>query len=383
MQNIKDTIIYGFAIFAMFFGSGNLVFPLQIGQAAGQHWLSGFAGLFITGILLPFLGLFVIKLHRGRYGAFFHEAGRVAGYILPFVVLSLLGSFGVVPRCITVAYGGVDDLFPSLPLWIFSLSFCLVCFVICIKDSQMVDIIGKWMSPILILSITLLIIAGVYLTPEQQDVQVTVNKAFNQGFFIGYQTMDLLAAFFFSSVIFLQLQEKMDSQATHKEIIMAALGPSVVGALLLSVIYLGFVYLGAHYVDIIGDLAPELILPKIAAHTMGNFAATIIAIAVLFSCLTTAVALNNIYARFLCDMVGIGEKGFLWVLGLTTTVSFAVSLLDFKGIAAFLAPILEFSYPAIIVLTISSIIMTGKHHLLKQVLFYGAVLCTIAYRLFI
>ncbi len=75
--------MYGFAIFAMFFGSGNLVFPLQIGQIAGSHWFIAFIGLLITGILLPFLGLFVIKLHRGNIHAFFNEAGPVAGIILP------------------------------------------------------------------------------------------------------------------------------------------------------------------------------------------------------------------------------------------------------------------------------------------------------------
>lgn len=380
MRDIKKVIIYGFAIFAMFFGSGNLVFPLQIGHSAGQEWLAGFAGLFITGILLPFLGLFVIKLHRGKYGAFFCEAGTIAGHILPFVALSLLGAFGVVPRCITVAFGGIDDLFPQLPLWLFSAVFCLSCFVICLKDSQMIDIIGKWMSPILILSITLLIFIGVYLTPEQVALNITAKEAFTNGFLVGYQTMDLLAAFFFSSVIFLQLQSQMDTKATHKEIILAALKPSVIGASLLALIYLGFVYLGSHYAHISRDAAPELILPKIAAHTMGPTAAIIIAIAVLFSCLTTAVALNNIYARYLCNLTPWGEKSFIWMLSFTTLVSFVVSLLDFRGIASFLAPILEVSYPAIITLTVSSILMTGKHHTLKKTLFYGVLGATILYK---
>src|ERR1700733_10819483 len=101
----KVMLTFGFAIFAMFFGSGNLVFPLQIGQVAGSNWISGFAGLLLTGIFLPLSGLFVIKLYGGNYLAFFGEAGKFAKILLPLVMLSLLGSFGVVPRCITVAYG--------------------------------------------------------------------------------------------------------------------------------------------------------------------------------------------------------------------------------------------------------------------------------------
>ena len=61
MSGRQNILIYGFSIFTMFFGSGNLVFPLQIGYQSGSHWLAGFAGLFLTGIVLPFMGLFVIK----------------------------------------------------------------------------------------------------------------------------------------------------------------------------------------------------------------------------------------------------------------------------------------------------------------------------------
>ena len=102
MQRYKSILIYGFALFAMFFGSGNLVFPIKIGQSTGSFWFLGFLGLFVTGILLPFLGLFVIKLHKGSYNSFFAQAGPIAKIALPLFTLSLLGSFGVVP----VHYGG-------------------------------------------------------------------------------------------------------------------------------------------------------------------------------------------------------------------------------------------------------------------------------------
>ena len=65
MQQYKLIATYGFAIFTMFFGSGNLVFPLSIGYYSANSWLLGFLGLLLTGVVLPFLGLFVIKLHKG------------------------------------------------------------------------------------------------------------------------------------------------------------------------------------------------------------------------------------------------------------------------------------------------------------------------------
>ena len=134
MERNKSILTYGFAIFAMFFGSGNLVFPLEIGLHSGSYWIWGFLGLLITGIILPFLGLFVIKTYKGNYLDFFGEAGYYAKILVPFFTLSLLGSFGVVPRCITVAYGGIKFLTPDVSLWSFALLFSIISFFICLYD---------------------------------------------------------------------------------------------------------------------------------------------------------------------------------------------------------------------------------------------------------
>lgn len=375
-----NTFIYGFAIFSMFFGSGNLVFPLEIGRNTHQYWLLGFAGLFVSGILLPFLGLFAIKLHRGNYNAFFQEAGSLAGFVLPLFTLSLLGSFGVVPRCITVAHGGMEYIIPGLSLGVFSFIFCIICFVTCIKEHFMIAVLGKWMTPLLLVSLIILICVAVISAPELKQNGLTHLSAFKNGLETGYQTMDLFGAFFFSALIFNQIQAKL--QATHdKDIIRAALKPSIVGSVLLGLIYLGFVFLGAHYKAVIADVSPELFLPTIAKELMGDNAVLLIAIIVLFSCLTTAVALNNIYAHYLCGLFKIKKDQFIYVLIVTTLVSFIVSLIDFQGIAAVLGPILEVTYPSMIVLTVLSIFLKD-HKKMKIFLFYTTLLATLFWTIF-
>lgn len=375
MKRYASHFIYGFAIFSMFFGSGNLVFPLQIGQNAGNAWLLGFLGLFITGILLPFLGLFVIKLHRGSYNAFFSEAGVAARFILPLFTLSLLGSFGVVPRCITVAHGGIEYIFPNFPLGVFSFLFCIICFSSCIKEHFMITVLGKWMTPLLLLSLILLIFLGIINAPELSENSITKATAFRNGFLTGYQTMDLFAAFFFSALIFNQIQAKLKS-TNDKEVFKAALIPSLIGSIILAFIYLGFVFLGAHYKAITTHISPELILPTIASHLLGEKAVFLIGIIVLFSCLTTAVALNNIYAHYICSLFNFKKDKFLFVLLGTTSLSFTISLMDFKGIAAILGPLLEISYPSIIALTLLSIFLKD-HKRIKFFIFYGVLISTL------
>lgn len=381
-SDYKAIFMYGFAIFAMFFGSGNLVFPLQIGQLAGSHWIIGFMGLLLTGILLPFLGLFVIKLHRGDTQAFFKEAGPLAGFILPLFTLSLLGAFGVIPRCITVAFGGVKALLPNLSLFGFSILFCFVTFFLCLKDTFMVKIIGKWMSPILLAALAILITAGIIQAPKIVPSAINTTVAFSYGFLTGYQTMDLFAAFFFSALIFSHIQNSIEntknSETDYKSIIKFAIKPSIIGASLLAIIYLGFVFLGSRYATLINTITPEAILPTIAHYTMGHIATTVIGIAIFFSCLTTAVALNNIYARYLCKLFKAPDKSFPLVLLCTTMISFIISLLDFNGIAVFLSPVLKISYPGIIMLTLLSIVLKD-HQQLKKYSFYGITCLMVCY----
>ncbi|KTD15993.1 LIV-II [Legionella lansingensis] len=372
MQQYKSIFIYGFAIFAMFFGSGNLVFPLQIGKAAGDSWLIGFIGLLLTGIFLPLTGLFVIKLYQGNYRAFFGEAGKVASFLLPLFMLSLLGSFGVVPRCITVAYGSFAYLLPQIKLIHFSTLFCAITFFFCLNDRVMIKLLGKWMSPILLVTLIILIVIAAIKAPHTL-VHTHTDKAFTYGFITGYQTMDLFAAFFFSALIFTQIQQSLPN-SNPREVLVFALKSSVLGASLLALIYLGFVFLGSHYSSLISVRAPELMLPAIAKVAMGHSATLFIGIAMFLSCLTTAVALNNLYARYLCSTLKIKDDKFYLVLLFTTCLSFIISLLDFKGIAAFIAPILELTYPGIIALTIMAIVIKGRQPFKKAVFYVMTVL---------
>ncbi|MCS5711886.1 branched-chain amino acid transport system II carrier protein [Candidatus Berkiella aquae] len=379
MQRHLMTLIYGFAIFKMFFGSGNLIFPLVLGQNSSDQWLFGFLGLLCTGIVLPFLGLFVIKLHRGSFEDFFGQAGSVARVALPLFTLSLLGAFGVVPRCITVAHGGINTLLPDLPLWGFSLLFCTICFIICLRDRWIISFLGKWIGPLLLITLAILFGLGVYYAPPEVAVSsLKATEAFSQGFYRGYETMDLFAAFFFSSLIFKQIQAKMGEHIDNATLIKAALKPSIIGATLLGLIYFGFAYLGAHYSNLSLSVSPELILPNLAMHLMGDKGAILIGLLMILSCLTTAVALNNIYARYLCSLFKLSDSKFIWILLGTTAISFIISLYDFKGIAAFLSPMLDISYPSLILLTFLSILTKGSPKL-KKTSFYGLLAFMLGY----
>lgn len=355
MPHLRAYFTYGFAIFAMFFGSGNLVFPIEIGNFAGNGWSWAFLGLFFTGIGLPLAGLFVVKRYQGSYLCFFEQGGGVAGVFLPILLLALLGPFGVVPRCITVAYGSLAYVFNGLSLPWYSFFFCLCCYLFCLNDNRMMKILGGVLSPFLMATLILLISMAILKAPPVLAEQKTI-KAFGYGFTTGYQTMDLFAAYFFSGLVFNQIKQEYPGLA-DSALLRFAIIPSLIGAGLLGVVYLGFVYLGAHYQTLLSGVKPEQMLPLIAENGLNQWATLVMALAMGFSCLTTAMALSNLFARYVAQRVAKSSLAlYRTVLLVTVAVAFGFSLLDFQGIAHWLSPILQATYPGLIFLTLLSLV---------------------------
>ncbi len=376
----SSIFILGFSIFAMFFGSGNLVFPMKIGSSCLNNWEVGFFGLLISGILIPFAGVFAIKRYQGSYDRFFKELGFGANIVIPLILLSLLGAFGVVPRCITVAFGGFHVLEPSIPLWAFSCMFTLICFLTGLKDARMLDIIGKFMTPIKLGTLSLIIIVGVVSASFLPISTHTYESAFKLGLVEGYQTMDLIAGFFFSSLIFKYVEQQCKTNTDSKVIFWISAKASFIGASVIALAYGGLVYLGASYANIIQGVPPTEMLPILTKHLLGRYSTLIIAFAMGFSCLTTATALNNLYAGFLHKLFNLKKHHFSYVLAATSIVSFALSLLDFKGISAILTPILDVIYPGLIMFTLASLIYPYPH-ILKRIAFYGITIVMIIFKL--
>lgn len=377
----SSIFILGFSIFAMFFGSGNLVFPIQIGTTCLDQWGIGFIGLLISGVLIPFAGVFAIKRYHGSYDAFFKELGSNANIIIPLILLSLLGSFGVVPRCITVAFGGFHVLYQSIPLWIFGLGFCTICFLVGQKNTRMLNIIGKFMTPVKLITLALIVLIGVFSATGLQSSGYSLKSSMKLGLIQGYQTMDLIAGFFFSSLIFRHIEQQCPKGTTKKTIFWLSTKASLIGASVIALAYAGLVYLGATYKDILMDTSPTEMLPILTMHLLGEYSTIIIALTMGFSCLATATALNNLYAEFLHRLFKLKQENFIYVLAATTVISFLLSLLNFKGITAFLIPILEIIYPGLIIFTLMSLIYPKPHHL-KKASFYGLTLIMLIWKLF-
>lgn len=351
MKHKGLVISTGFALFSMFFGSGNLVFPITVGQESEGHYLLAAFGILSTGVLVPFLGVLGMILYKGEINQFFSCFGKKGIFLFSFLSLALMGPFGVLARCLTVAHGALLLLIPEASLPLTSFILCTIIYFLAVNRNKIVTMLGTILTPFLLLSIAVITFFGLQESlPEATAVSGW--NALKNGFFQGYQTMDLLAAFFFSQFIISHLHSKTSDESSMLNIFYKS---SLIGGSILSLIYFALVLLGWTHAPSLAGTPPQEMLGQIAVQSLGTIAAPCVCLAVVFACLTTAIVLTSLFADFLRQEVLQNKIGNKPALVATLGIAFIVSTFDFAGIAGFLGPILEAIYPALIVLTLVNI----------------------------
>ena len=367
MHSYKIVLTAGFAMFSMFFGSGNLVFPLLVGFKSLASYPYAILGFILTAVCVPFLGLLGIMQYQGDRKAYFASLTKGVSFTLVLMMLTLMGPFGVIPRCITVAFGGITVLEPALPFWVFSLGFCLLTGALIWKRNRIVSIIGLVLTPFKLGSIILLIGFGLWYGEQTLPTAQPALESFWLGVSQGYQTMDLMAAFFFACTIYeylkIQLAEKGQFQPNFQQLFRYGLQASLMGAALLGIVYVGFTILGAKYAPYLQTTAPESMLVEIANHALGRYAVPFVAFTLAVSCLATATVLTTLFVDFLQEEISCNRLSRPQSIIVTLILTFGMSLLGFQVICQWLGATLEWIYPLLVVYAILQIgrnVMTQK-----------------------
>jgi LIVCS family branched-chain amino acid:cation transporter len=373
-QSLRKTVwVAGFAMFSMFFGSGNLVFPLVVGFETLDHYAIAALGFVVTAVLVPILGLLSMVLFKGDRPAFFDTLGKTPAFVITLTALALMGPFGVAPRCLTVAYGGLNLVMPSLELKYFAIFFCALVTLMIWKEGKVVDIIGKFLSPIKMGLIVALMICGLIFAPDIGVSTKTSSEAFIHALSQGYQTMDLVAAFFFSAATVHYIQSKHGD----KNLMAPSLYASLIGASLLAIAYIVFTKIGASYALKLQNVAVEQMLVAVSVSALGAYAAPFVAATMAMATLVTAVILCALFANFLQHDIFKDKISRPVAIAATMVTTYGISLMGFGRITAFLGMILQTSYPALIALAIANIVFKKTGHPLAKPLFWSTLLVTL------
>ena len=350
---VTDSIVVGFALFAMFFGAGNVVFPPYIGMHAGEQWANGFLFYFIADIGLALVAMFAI-LHAGGADNITGRIGHVASKVLMCAVILCIGPMVAIPRtAATTLEMSVTPFFSGISPVVFSIIFFAVILLLSIKQSAVIDIVGKILTPALLIGLLILIVKG-FVSPigDIVDTGVSASEVTVNGIKSGYQTMDVLAAMAFGIIILSSADEKgyTDSKSAAKMIGIAA----ALSGVLLLIVYFGLTYLGATASTVFPtDISRANLVIGIVELLLGKAGLIIFAIVIALACITTAVALVSSAASFFAKLANdkISYSVFVVVICVSSAV---ISNLGLDMIIAIATPVLDIVYPPMLVLILLS-----------------------------
>lgn len=338
----------------MFFGAGNCIFPLLIGKSVGGNIWFAILGLGLTAVLVPFLGLATMVLFQADYQRFFSRIGKIPGMCLFLVLQLILGPLGVIPRLVTLMHAMGRPYLFDMPLIPFSILAALIIFGCSVKRQRLIGFLGTILTSILLLSLATLVFLGITQGTSLNPVSPPAGDSFLQGLLGGYNTMDLISAFLFATVVLPHFQKETSLEhptQRQRSLLKKMFFSSLIAAALLLLTYIGLCLISAYHGWTL-DAAPEQMLERIAIKLLGPVGGGIAAVVVITACFTTAITLASIFADYLRKDLCQDQIGSTSALIVTLIITICFASLGFGGIAAFLGPLLQVIYPGLILLTV-------------------------------
>ena len=351
MQNIKDIMVVGFALFAMFFGAGNLIFPPYLGLVSGSSWLTGFAGFVLADVGLALLAMLAAAKCNGEISKILSRSGKNLSIILGCAIMVCLGPLLAIPRTAATTFEmGIMPLFEGFNPVIFSIIFFALTLLLTIKPSKVVDIIGSFLTPALLIALAVLIISGILKPLGEINSTPMIDNVFVEGINQGYQTMDTLGAVALSTVIISTITSK--GYKGEKIKIKLTLQAGIVASVGLCLVYGGLAYLGTTVSKLYGaDVVQTSLIVDITSMLLGQPGKIILAIIVGLACLTTSVGLTSATGQYFKKLTN-GKLKYELVVIVVCIFSAIVSNFGVSTIIQFSAPILTLIYPATVTLIV-------------------------------
>ena len=354
----REIILVASMLFGMFFGAGNLIFPASIGQMAGRSLWMASAGLLITGVGLPLLGVAALGLSREEgLLELSSRVGRRYGLFFTCALYLTIGPFFAIPRCATVSYTvGLERMLPqtgqTLALALFSLAFFGAVLFFSLRPGEILTWIGKVLNPLFLLFLGVLVVRAL-LSPlgdiAQIDPMGTYQSApFSTGLLEGYNTMDALAGLAFGIVVvdaIRGLGVKEPGEVAKNTVLAGVFSSVLMGLIYVLVTVVSAQSRGAFEASSNGGEA----LAQIAEYYFGGAGALILAVTVTVACLKTAVGLITSCGETFVRMFPKGPSYRMWTV-FFCTLSFLIANLGLDAIIAYSGPVLMFLYPLAIVL---------------------------------
>ena len=357
---ISQRILVAMTLFGMFFGAGNLIFPVHLGQLAGSNYPGATVGFIVTAVSIPILAVAAIGItHSDGLKSLCEKVGNKYAYFFTCLLYLTIGPFFAIPRCATTSFTvGIAPMLKNednrILLFIFTLLFFAAVLHFSLKPNKITVSIGKIINPIFLIFYAVLIITAL-INPIASAGSIApeagyASSSFFNGFIEGYGTMDAIAGLAFGIVV-IDIIKQMginDDNDIAREVIYSGL----ITGLLMAVIYVVTIIIGVESRGLFETSANGgIALAQIAQHYYGDFGLILLAITISFACLKTSIGLVTSCADTFERMFNSKLSYRSWAV-IFTLFSFVISNFGLSKIIDYSIPVLMFIYPLAIVLIV-------------------------------
>ncbi len=356
MRNFRmKTLWITLTLFSMFFGAGNLIFAPFLGKEAGSQSALALLGFLCTAVLMPIVTILVLSKFKDGYSMLSRISKPFALFFIGLISL-LIGPCIAIPRTATTSYEMLGWLLPA-NIWsqlLYSAIFFMGAYFVALHPSHLKDVLGKWLSPILL--VLVIVLCGAALFSPSQIASPSLeylNHSFAKGIKEGYQTMDILAAYCFGNVILLNIQSEgiVKKQEVRKTLLFASIGAGVLLAGLYSLLAMSGML---HSYDLRACTNGAQILTEIAGRSFGLLGNVLVSLIFLIACFNVCSGLLSCVSSYFAQRIPSCSYR-AWLI-LFTLFSAALSVFGLDSILAISAPILNVLCPIAIFFVLYGIV---------------------------
>ncbi len=346
-------IVVSAAIFTGHFGVGDSIFPAVLGRASGKGWFAAALGYGTVNSFMVFIAyLAVSRQNKSLYGLASMAMGKGFASVYTIIAVLILGPVFILPRVSSATHEmAIAQFFPSVPLWGTLLVYFALNYYFASNRSRVIDRIGKFLAPTLILFMIILIFKGIF-TPLAAVTAPASASAFSDGILNGYNTMNAIGASIFGIWIINELKMRGLEDADVRSANIFVVG--IIAAIALLFTSLGLTYLGASTGALYPDAQIGELSVLIAAGLLGTFGKVVFGIIIAFACMTTSVGLTSAAGDTFEQMSG-GKLKYKTTVAASSIIAFLIGLVGLARIVGYTVPWLMLIYPAMVVLLFMSL----------------------------
>lgn len=367
-----EILVLGAALFSMFFGAGNLIFPPILGLQAGTKAVLSLFGFILTGVGLPLLGVVAIAKVDGSIGKLGERISPTFSIFFGIAICLAIGPLLAIPRTGATSFEMAGQLlFPTMSPILFSIVYFSINTLLAINPGKVIDTIGKYLTPGLIVLLILIVALGV-INPIGKQITTDIENPLSIGFVEGYQTMDAFVAILIGGMTITAL--KQSGISDKKEQIKATLKAGCYASVGLIIIYGGLGLLGSFTGSVLSqDISRIELIVLLSSHSLKSFGSIALALVVSLACLTTSVGITSAVAGYF-EEISKGKLKYNISTIVISIFSAFISVIGVESIIEISTPILIFLYPITIVMIFITL-FTGENP--NRNIYIGAVVMSV------